>query len=52
MGYMMPSVLPPSPSLAQWLEGGTKNPTIFNILCWADCLIDQASDGPSIILID
>ena len=25
MGYMMPSVLPPSPSLAQWLEGGTKD---------------------------
>ena len=20
--------------------------------CWVDCLIDQASDGPSIILID
>ena len=30
----------------------TTNPTIFNIIFWVDCLIDQASDGPSIILID
>ena len=28
------------------------NPTIFNIIPWVDRLIDQASDGPSIILID
>ena len=30
---------------------GNKNPTIFNIIRWVDCLIDQAFDGPSIILI-
>ena len=32
-----------------------KNMTIFNIICWVDGfdrLIDQASDDPSIILID
>ena len=29
-----------------------RNLTIFNIIHWVDCLIDQASDGPSIILID
>ena len=32
--------------------GKPKNPTIFNIIRWVDRLIDQASDGPNIILID
>ena len=29
-----------------------KNPKIFNIILWVNRVIDQASDGPSIILID
>ena len=28
------------------------NPTNFNMVHWVDRLIDQLSDGPSIILID
>ena len=28
------------------------NPTIFNIIRWVNRLSDQASDGPSIVLID